>query len=301
MTFKISSVLKISAAAFVGLGLSFGVAIAGGHAAAEKPAAEGLSADSEAILKQVLAGDHRSEKNKARDDARNPMETLAFFGVEADMNIIEVWPGAGWYSEILAPYAKRGGGTFTAAHWDTSSGSDFTVRGVERYKTAFADKDLYGDFKIVGLSDKTTEIAPEGSADVILTFRNLHNWMPRGSQDAILAQLYKALKPGGVLGVLDHRAAADAEVDPKASNGYVNEALAIEIVEKAGFKLAASSDVNNNPKDTADHKFGVWTLPPTLSTAPFGQDPDPNFEQAKFKEIGESDRFTLKFIKPAEG
>ena len=296
MTLNISGALKASAGAMIGLGLSLGAAMAGGHATSS-----GLSADSEILLKEVIAGDHRSDKNKARDDQRNPLETLAFFGVEPDMNIVEIWPGAGWYSEILAPYAKRGGGTFTAAHWDTSSGSDFVVKGVERYKTAFADKDLYGDFKIVGLSENTTEIAPEGSVDMIVTFRNLHNWMPRGSQDAILAQIYKALKPGGVLGVLDHRAAADAEVDPKASNGYVNEALAIEIVEKAGFKLEASSDVNNNPKDTADHKFGVWTLPPTLSTAPFGQEPDPDFDQTAVKAIGESDRFTLKFVKPAEG
>lgn len=298
MNLNLLSASRISAVAVLGLGLSMGAAWAGGHAAAEKPEAAGLSAESKAILEEVLAGDHRSDKNKARDAARNPMDTLAFFGVEADMNVVEVWPGAGWYTEILAPYVKRGGGTFTAAHWDTRNGPDFTKRGLERYKTAFSDKDLYGDFEIVGLSDKTEEIAPEGSVDVILTFRNLHNWMPQGTQDPILAQMYKALKPGGVLGVLDHRAGAGSEGDLKATGGYVNEDLAIEIVEKAGFKLDASSDVNNNPKDTADHEFGVWTLPPTLATARFGEDPDPNFDQAKYKEIGESDRFTLRFVKP---
>jgi len=297
MNFSIARASKISAAAIVGLGLSFGAASAGGHAAAEKQVAS-LAGDSQALLEEVLAGDHRSDKNKARDAFRNPAETLAFFGVEADMNVVEVWPGAGWYTEILAPYAKRGGGTFTAAHWDTRNGPEFTKRGLERYKNNFSDKELYGDFKIVGLSDKTEEIAPEGSVDVIVTFRNLHNWMPQGTQDAILAQLYKALKPGGVLGVLDHRAGAGSEGDLKAKGGYVNEALAIEIVEKAGFKLDAKSDVNNNAADTADHPFGVWTLPPTLATANFGDDPDPNFEQAKFIEIGESDRFTLRFVKP---
>jgi len=298
MNFSISSATKVSAAAIVGLGLSLGAAWAGGHAAAEKEATDGLSAESKALLEEVIAGDQRSDKNKARDAARSPAETLAFFGVEADMNIVEVWPGAGWYTEILAPYAKRGGGTFTAAHWDTRNGPEFTKRGLERYKNTFSDKDTFGEFTIVGLSDKTEEIAPEGSVDVILTFRNLHNWMPQGTQDAILAQIYKALKPGGVLGVLDHRAGAGSEGDLKAKGGYVNEALAIEIVEKAGFKFDASSDVNNNPADTADHPFGVWTLPPTLATANFGDDPNPDFDQTKFKEIGESDRFTLRFVKP---
>ena len=258
----------------------------------------GISAESAAMLQEVLGGDFRSEKNKARDAARHPAETLAFFGVEADMNVVEIWPGAGWYTEVLAPYLKKGGGTFTAAHWDTSSGQSFIVEGVKRYKDAFADADTYGTFEITSLSDKTESMAPDGSADVVLTFRNVHNWLPRGSEEAILAQAYKALKPGGTFGVIDHRAPADAEIDPKSSNGYVNEQFAIDLIEKAGFEFVGKSEVNANAKDTADHPFGVWTLPPTLTKARRGEEADPNFDQAPFITIGESDRFTLKFKKP---
>lgn len=259
----------------------------------------GLSTESAQILEGVLAAEHRSDADKARDGARRPADVLAFFGVEADMSVVEVWPGGGWYTHVLAPYAKQGGGSYIAAHWDTSSGSEFIIKGLQRYKDTFADADIYGAFTISGLSGATTSIADDNSVDAILTFRNIHNWMARGDQDAIVAQLYKALKPGGVLGVVEHRASDAEPQDPKAANGYVREDYAIALFEKGGFEFVSSSDILNNPADTKDHPFGVWTLPPTLSKGR-GDARDDSFDSAPYAAIGESDRFTLKFVKPAE-
>ncbi len=242
-------------------------------------------------LSAVIAGDHRSAENRARDPFRHPAETLTFFGLKANMQVVEVWPSMGWYSEILGPYLSKGG-KYYAAGWDPESKIEFIQRGIK----AFSDKlaaspDLYAGTEMTVLSfpDKTA-IAPAGTADMVLTFRNIHNWMGGGNADTAFAAMYAALKPGGVLGVVEHRARTGVPQDPKAASGYVREDYAIELAKKAGFVLEASSEINANPRDTTDYEKGVWTLPPTYREG--------ETDKGKYTAIGESDRFTLRFRKP---
>jgi predicted methyltransferase len=245
----------------------------------------------EAALQSVVAGKHRSEANKARDQYRHPIETLSFFGIRDDMTVVEIFPGGGWYTEILAPFLKEKG-TYYAAGLDPDSSSEFARRSAKAFKDKLdAQPAHYGKVKVTVLAppDKTA-IAPAGSADMVLTFRNIHNWMAAGSADQVFAAMYKALKPGGVLGVVEHRGNPEVAQDPKAGSGYVNQDHAIKLAEKAGFRLVASSEINANPKDTKDYAKGVWTLPPSFAM----KDQD----RAKYLAIGESDRFTLKFVKP---
>ena len=244
-----------------------------------------------AKLETVLAGDQRSDANRARDEWRNPAETLAFFGVRDDMVVMEIWPGGGWYTEVLAPYL-RDSGTYVAAGWDPNSSMRFIKNAVARYQTKLDESPEYYDQVQVGVLMPPDMLAPvePGTVDVVLTFRNIHNWMPQGSQDLMVQAMYNALKPGGILGVVEHRGVAGTEQDPKAKSGYVNEDFAIALFESAGFVLEAKSEINSNPADTKDHPEGVWTLPPTLRLK--DQDRD------KYTGIGESDRFTLKFRKP---
>ena len=281
-----------------GLALSLFIsqaAYAGGHLASERAA---QAADSATVLAEVLAGDHRSDEIKARDPSRHPAETLAFFGMEPDMAVIEITPSAGWYTQVIAPYIAKGGGTYYAAHIDPNGAPEFMLRGLERFEEMVSDP-VYGDVSIVAHGANVEDMVPEGTVDMVVTFRNIHNWMPRDFAEKSFALMYKALKPGGILGVVEHRA-SDAEAqDPKAASGYVREDYAIKLIEGAGFEFVASSPVNDNPKDTKDHPFGVWTLPPILSTGRRGQEPDENFDQSTVIGIGESDRFTLKFVKPA--
>ncbi len=242
-------------------------------------------------LSAVIAGDHRSAENRARDPFRHPAETLTFFGLKANMQVVEVWPSMGWSSEILGPYLSKGG-KYYAAGWDPESKIEFIQRGIK----AFSDKlaaspDLYAGTEMTVLSfpDKTA-IAPAGTADMVLTFRNIHNWMGGGNADTAFAAMYAALKPGGVLGVVEHRARTGVPQDPKAASGYVREDYAIELAKKAGFVLEASSEINANPRDTTDYEKGVWTLPPTYREG--------ETDKGKYTAIGESDRFTLRFRKP---
>jgi predicted methyltransferase len=244
-----------------------------------------------AALKAVAAGKHRADANKARDPYRHPVETLSFFGIRDDMTVVEIFPGGGWYTEILAPFLKEKG-TYYAAGLDPDSSSEFARRSARAFQDKLdADPALYGKVKISVLAppDKTA-IAPPGSADLVLTFRNIHNWMGAGIADQVFAAMYKALKRGGVLGVVEHRGNPAVPQDPKAESGYVNQEYAIKLAEKAGFRFVESSEINANPKDTKDHPKGVWTLPPTFAMK--DQDRD------KYRAIGESDRFTLKFVKP---
>ena len=242
-------------------------------------------------LSAVAAGDHRSEENRARDAYRHPVETLEFFGIQPDMTVVEIWPGGGWYTEILGPYLNEQG-TYVAAHWDPNSEMAFVKNAVAAFSEKLAERpDLYGNTQMgVLMPPETWAIAPESSADMILSFRNIHNWMPRGYAEDMFSEFYKVLKPGGVLGVVEHRGNPEVEQDPKAASGYVNEAYAIKLAEAAGFELEASSEINANPADTKDYDTGVWTLPPTLRK----KDED----REKYLAIGESDRFTLKFRKP---
>lgn len=243
----------------------------------------------DARLKEIVAGDHRSEENKARDKYRNPIETLTFFGIRPDMTVVEIYPGRGWYTEILAPYLKGSGTLYAAEH-----PGDPSYEAVQRSLEAFDQKvkaapELYGGVKRTKLA-KDGDIAPPNSADLVVTFRNVHSWMGSGSENEAFASMFRALKPGGVLGLVQHRGDPNVKQDPKAGAGYVNEDHVIELAKKAGFELVKKSEVNANPKDTKDYPKGVWTLPPSLRLG--------DEDREKYLAIGESDRMTLKFVKP---
>lgn len=240
-------------------------------------------------LAEILASEHRSA-NRARDVYRHPQQTLEFFGVREDMTVVEVWPGAGWYTEILAPLLRERGKLY-AAHLDPQS-SEYARSAVERFRAKLtARADLYDRVELTTLSaaPNSGPIAPPGSADLVLTFRNLHNWMMFGWEHSALESIRAALKPGGILGIVEHRGDPNVPQDPKAASGYVNEQFAIDLIESVGFKLVARSEINANPKDTKDYEKGVWTLPPTFAAGAENKD--------RYVQIGESDRFTLKFVK----
>jgi predicted methyltransferase len=242
-------------------------------------------------LAEAAEGAHRSDENKARNAFRHPVETLEFFGLESDMKVVEIWPAGGWYSEVIAPYMQENG-RYIAAHWDPESEIEFVRNGVKGYQDKLAaHPEAYEKVEMAVLMypDKM-EFVPPGSVDMVLTFRNIHNWMARDFHDALLAEMYAALKPGGILGVVEHRGNPDVPQDPKAASGYVNQDYAIALAEKAGFVLEVTSEINANPKDRKDYETGVWTLPPTMRAGEENRD--------EYLAIGESDRFTLKFKKP---
>jgi predicted methyltransferase len=246
-----------------------------------------------ALLAAAIAGDHRLPANVARDAWRHPAETLTFFGIERDMTVMEVWPGAGgWYTEILAPLL-RDHGRLIAATWDPAVDNRFVQNGLKAYRAKLdARPDVYGKVEVVALHFPTAmQPVPPGSVDMVLTFRNIHNWMPRDAVRPMLEAMYTALRPGGILGVVEHRAATDRPQDPQARSGYVREDYAIGLIESVGFRLVGRSEINANPADTRDYDQGVWTLPPTLRLG--------DVDRAKYLAIGESDRFTLRFEKPA--
>jgi len=245
-----------------------------------------------ATLDRVLAGDHRSEQNRARDAWRHPKETLSFFGLKQNMTVMEVWPGGGgWYTEVLAP-TLREHGQYIAASWDPKSESKYVQENSKKFAAKLAERpNLYDRAKVVALqAPNELKPVPHGSVDMVLTFRNVHSFMGNDSSDAMYKAMFAALKPGGILGVVGHRGKDGEPQDPKAKSGYVQTDYEIAQVEKAGFKLIGRSEINANPKDTKDHPNGVWSLPPTLD----GGDTD----REKFVAIGESDRFTLRFRKP---
>ena len=245
-----------------------------------------------AALKAVIAGGHRAEADTARDKYRHPLETLSFFGVKDNMKVVEMWPDGGWYTDILAPFLKERG-IYYAAGFDSQASVEFMRNGAQKYKAKLdAKPDLFGKVKTtVFYAPEKTDIAPEGSADMVLTFRNVHNWMADGQAEAAFKAMFRALKPGGVLGVVEHRANPTVPQDPKAASGYVREDTVIKFAEDAGFKFVGKSEINANPKDTKDYAQGVWTLPPVLRLK--------DVDKEKYLAIGESDRMTLKFTKPA--
>jgi predicted methyltransferase len=243
-----------------------------------------------AALDRLLTANHRTAESRARDQQRHPSETLSFFGVREDMTVVEVWPGGGWYTELLAPYL-RGRGRLYAAHLDPAA-SEYARKTVDAFRAKLtARPDVYDKVVVTTLAAPpgASTIAPPASADMVVTFRNLHNWMMFGWQREAFQAMHAALKPGGILGVVEHRADPNRPQDPKAASGYVSEAYAIELIESVGFKLVARSDVNANPRDTKDYEKGVWTLPPTFAAGAANRD--------RYAAIGESDRFTLKFVK----
>jgi predicted methyltransferase len=252
--------------------------------------ASALADDASSKLDGLVAGPQRSEQNRVRDPYRHPRETLAFFGLRDDMTVVEIWPGgSGWWTEILAPYLADHGRLYEALPNPAASDEARNGNAAFAAKTAAAPA-IYGKVIVTTLETGNEEIAPAGTADLVLTFRNLHDWVPRGTVTAELRAMYRALKPGGILGIEDHRAAADQPQDPQAKSGYLREDFTIALVESAGFRFVAKSEVNANPKDTKDYSAGVWTLPPTLRLK--DQDRD------KYVAIGESDRYTMKFVKP---
>ncbi|MBL4871483.1 MAG: class I SAM-dependent methyltransferase [Robiginitomaculum sp.] len=236
-------------------------------------------------LEHVIAGEWRGDEAQ-RDVFRHPKETLEFFGLAPEQTIVEIYPGGGWYSNILTPYSKATGGTYIAA-------------GVgKRFKDKFeTNGELYGLVTSVDFSDKSPLLAG-GQADLVLSFRNVHSWVSRGFEEKAFADFYAALKPGGILGIVEHRLPESGEQDLKTRDGYVQASFVKSLAAEVGFEFVGSSEINANPKDTADHPFGVWTLPPVSSSAKRGEEMAADFDEAKYKAIGESDRFTLKFRKP---
>ena len=253
-----------------------------------------------ATLERVLAGDWRSEADRARDLARHPAQSLAFWGLKPTTTVVEFWPGAGWYSDILAPYLDETGGRFYAALQQPGEGDAATTQMLAAYRRRMESrKRLYGDVQFTAFGATSGPVAPAGSADLVLFLRNIHNWMAGGIVEKAFADAFAALKPGGVLGIEEHRANPGEVQDVLAANGYVQEAYVKQLASEAGFRFDQSSEINANIEDTKDHPFGVWTLKPVRRTSPRGQPADPTFDRAPFDAIGESDRMTLRFVKPA--
>jgi len=234
-------------------------------------------------LEQAVNAASRRPKDRARDKYRHPTETLEFFGIKPDMTVVEIWPGGGWYTDILAPYLRDRGKLYEAIQSGENEAG---------YKKKLADDPArFGKITVTELAPpEKLDIAPAGSADMVLTFRNVHNWMSRGYADQVFKAMYTALKPGGILGVVEHRGDPAKPQDPKAASGYVREDKVIKLAEQAGFHLVARSEINANPRDSKDYAKGVWTLPPSLRLG--------DTDKAKYLAIGESDRMTLKFVKP---
>ena len=254
-------------------------------------------------LAEAVASDLRSDEEKARDAWRHPAETLEFFGVDNNDKVVEVWPGGGWYTNILAPWLASGGGSLVAAGFDIEpiEDADRRARAEQRlaeFKSTYADA-KFGTIEYTAFSASSGPLTADGTADVVLTFRNLHNWMAAGFAEKFFADAYSALKPGGTLGVVEHRLPSTQAQDPKATSGYVHEDYVKALATAAGFEFVEASEINANPADTADHPFGVWTLPPNSTAASRDGATPACFDPAKYKAVGESDRHTLRFRKPA--
>ena len=257
--------------------------------------AAAVQADAGNALEAAIAGAWRTPENVARDQFRHPRQTLAFFGVEPGHTVVEITPGGGWYAEILAPYL-RDGGEYVAAVVDPQSqpegrGRDYQQRNKSGLEAKVAGApEQYGNARIIAFDPAAPVFGPSGSADHVLTFRNVHNWRGDGHAEAMFRGFFEVLKPGGVLGVVEHRAAGDVPADDES--GYVGQAQVVALAEAAGFRLEESSEINANPKDTKDHPNGVWTLPPVNR-----HDAE---DDALYQAIGESDRMTLRFVKPTQ-
>ncbi|AVH74420.1 SAM-dependent methyltransferase (plasmid) [Nostoc sp. 'Lobaria pulmonaria (5183) cyanobiont'] len=237
-------------------------------------------------LQTILTSSHRSVANRDRDKYRHPAQTLQFFGLRPNMTVVELWPGGGWYTEILAPFLAAKGQLIV-----TNFASSTSKPALAFQEKLAANPEVFGKVKVAQINPPTElTLAPDNSVDLVVTFRNIHNWVKAGYDEQVYAAAYKALKPGGILGVEEHRGKPDISLEESIKTGYMSLDGVIAAVEKAGFKLVGKSEINANPKDTKDYPGGVWTLPPTLSQ---GQK-----DRQRFLAIGESDRMTLKFIKP---
>ncbi|MEH1803825.1 class I SAM-dependent methyltransferase [Nostoc sp.] len=242
--------------------------------------------NSTTTLQTILSSSHRSVANRDRDKYRHPAQTLEFFGLRPNMTVVELWPGGGWYTEILAPFLASKGLLIVTNLTPSTSKPALAFQ-----EKLAANPEVFGKVKVAQINPPNElTLAPDNSVDIVVTFRNIHNWVKAGYDEQVYTAAYKALKPGGILGVEEHRALEGTSLEESIKTGYMSEAGVIAAVEKAGFKLVGKSEINANPKDTKDYPGGVWTLPPTLSQ---GQK-----DRQRFLTIGESDRMTLKFIKP---
>jgi predicted methyltransferase len=271
------------------------IACGGSSTPAAQSAASQPSPATEAKLNAAITGNQRTAEERARDTYRHPRETLEFFGVHENMTVVELSASKGWYTAILGPLLnEKGKLAVTNADPNGPADSEGTKNAKSLLERISKDPSSFGKVSTIVTNWKRDEVSlgPDGSADMVLTFRNLHGWISNGVADKVLAAAFKVLKPGGILGVEEHRAKPEASTDPKVigDTGYVPEAYAVKLAEKAGFKLAGASEINANPKDTKDYPKGVWTLPPTLQMGDTDKD--------KYMAIGESDRMTLKFVKP---
>lgn len=251
-------------------------------------------------LQSAIDGSWRTPTNLARDKWRKPVEALTFWGLKPGMTVLELSPGGGWWTEILAPYARMTKGRYiaTAADLNNPELSQAARDGRSAFEKRFSDQAIYGQVEFVNFGAKSSGLGAPASVDFVLNGRNIHNWMAGGIIDKVMGESFAVLKPGGILAIEEHRNAAGTEQDPKAGTGYVTEAFVIAAAERAGFKLDARSDLYANPNDDRDHPFGVWTLPPARRTAPQGEPANPNFDSAPYDAIGESDRMILRFVKP---
>lgn len=278
------------------------VAACGRKAGSDQPAAPGAPKTASAVstLEDAVAGDWRAPADRARDVWRHPVETLKFWGLQPGMSAVEFWPGSGWYTDILAPFLAGAGGKLYAAQLQGDDPSEPSAHEiVEAYKKKLAARPrIYGQVEITTFGPTSGPVAPAGSVDRVFFLRNIHNWMAGGVVDKAFHDAFTALKPGGVLGVEEHRADAGGVQDALAASGYVQQAYVEQLAKDAGFVLEAASELNANPKDTKDHPFGVWTLPPTRLSASRGEPQHPGFDHSKYDAIGESDRMTLRFKKP---
>lgn len=244
-------------------------------------------------LAVIVDGWHRRDADRARDAARNPIETLRFMGLSRAMKVVELWPGGGWYADIVAPYARATGGVYVAAHTDPDGPVEYRRQWATDLEARLdARPKLYGAVEHRVLAPpETTELTEPGTADLVLCFRNLHNWYDEGGLEEALAGVHRALKPGGLFGVVAHRAAEGADPQQTGPKGYLPQAFVIDVVTRAGFEFVASAELNANPRDTKDYPKGVWMLPPSLRWVN-----DPQM-RTRHIAIGESDRMTLRFRK----
>jgi predicted methyltransferase len=270
-------------------------------AAMQEDAAPAAPDDVEALLLAAATGDHRSEANIARNEARHPVETLTFLGLTPESTVVEVWPGAGgWYTEVLAPVLRESG-QLVVADYSTESESEYRAGSAQRFADKLASAPgVYDAVEVVAFEPPAlASLGEADSADLVFIPRNYHNFIAGEIQDDVLAAAFEVLRPGGVLGIVQHREPEDAPPETEVRDGYVKESVVIADAEAVGFVLDARSEVNANPADTADHEAGVWTLPPTLTTCREIEDPEEKAACAEpYLAIGESDRMTLKFVKP---
>ncbi|WP_444994820.1 class I SAM-dependent methyltransferase [Aliikangiella sp. IMCC44359] len=248
-------------------------------------------ASEENKLQKIVAGEHRTESYAKRDQYRHPVETLQFFGIKDNMTVVEISPGGGWYTEILAPYLQDKG-HYIAAGYDPKSKSQYFSSGAKKFAQKLAASPKLYNKVTVGIMQAPDNInfAKDNSADMVLSFRNTHNWHSKGHSEIVYKAIFDALKPGGIFGLVQHRADEKKPGDISGKQGYLKQSDVVALAQKVGFKLVAHSEVNANPKDTKDHPNGVWSLPPVLK--------EKEKNKQKYLSIGESDRMTLKFIKP---